>query len=232
LILGTAISQAQPLTGEELLNQAIQYHDPKGQWSEFSGILEISMERPGRPSRKSVVTADLPNGYYNMYTKSVESETIFELGGEDCSITWNGKTKFTKEEVKENRLTCERAAFMRNYYIYLYGLPMKLKDPGTNVHEEVQVKTFKGKQYNVLKVTYDEAVGKDTWYFYLDQKTNAMEVYQFFHDEAQNDGEYILLNGELKYGKMKIPQNRTWYTNLDERLLGTDKLKGISKFIR
>ena len=229
LILVATIAHAQPMTGTELLNRAIKYHDPKAQWSEFSGILDISMERPGRPSRKSIVTADLPNAYYNMYTKSTESETVFELDGDDCAISWNGKTEFTKEEVKVNRLTCERATFMRNYYIYLYGLPMKLKDPGTNVHEEVQVKTFKGKQYNVLKVTYDEAVGKDIWYFYFDQKTNAMEVYQFFHDEAKNDGEYILLSGELKYGKMKIPMNRTWYTNHEEELLGTDKLKGISK---
>jgi len=231
-ILFTTITQAQPLTGKELLNRAIKYHDPKGQWSEFSGILEISMERPGRPSRKSIVSVDLPGSYYNMYTKTDESETIFELAGDNCTITWNGKTEFTKEEVEKNRLTCDRAEFMRNYYIYLYGLPMKLKDDGTNVHEEVQVKTFKGKQYNVLKVAYDEAVGKDIWYFYFDQETNAMEVYQFFHDEAKSDGEYILLDGELTYGKIKIPKNRTWYTNHDERLLGTDKLKGISKFIR
>ena len=229
--IGTMAS-AQSLTGAELLDLAIEYHDPKSQWSEFSGILDISMTRPERPSRKSEVTVDLPNAYYKMYTKSTESETTFVLDGDDCSLTWNGKTEFTKEEIEKNRLTCQRAEFMRNYYIYLYGLPMKLKDPGTNVHEEVQVKTFKGKQYNVLKVTYDEAVGKDIWYFYFDQETNAMEVYQFFHDEAKNDGEYILLNGELKYRKMKIPMDRTWYTNHEEKLLGTDKLQGISKIIR
>ncbi len=226
----TAISQT--LSGTQLLDLAIKYHDPKGEWSEFSGILDITMTRPDRPSRKSVVTIDLPSAYYNMHTKSETSETNFELAGEDCGITWNGKTEFTDDEIKKNKLTCERAGFMRNYYIYLYGLPMKLKDPGTNIHENVQVKTFMGKQYNVLKVTYDEAVGKDIWYFYFDQETNAMEVYQFFYNEAKNDGEYILLDGELKYGKMKIPQNRTWYMNHDEKLLGTDNLMGISRFNR
>ncbi len=231
-LLGCVISMAQSLTGTDLLNLAIEYHDPKGQWSEFSGILEISMERPEKPTRKSVVTVDLPNAYYNIYTKSADNETTFELTGDDCEITWNGKTEFTMEEVKKNRLTCERAEFMRNYYIYLYGLPMKLKDSGTNIHDEVQVKVFKGKQYNVLKVTYDEAVGKDLWYFYFDQETNAMEVYQFYHDETKNDGEYILLKGELKYGKMKIPMDRTWYTNHDEKLLGTDKLLSVNKYKR
>ncbi len=232
LLIVTSFAVAQPLSGSELLDRAIKYHDPKGQWAGFSGVLDISMERPDRPARKSLVSVDLPNSYCKMYTKSTDSETTFELEGDKCEITWNGKTEFSDEEVKSNRLTCERAGFMRNYYIYLYGLPMKLKDPGTNVHDEVHVRTFKGKEYNVLKVTYDESVGKDTWYFYFDQETNAMEVYQFFHDESKNDGEYILLMDELKYGKMKIPRDRTWYTNQDEKLLGTDKLLSISKYSR
>jgi Family of unknown function (DUF6503) len=225
-------SVAQSLTGTELLDRAINYHDPKGQWQQFSGVLEITLTRPKKPSRRSEVTIDLPREYYRMSTTSEKSETIFELKRDKCSITWNGKTEFSQEETEKNRLSCERAVFMRNYYIYLYGLPMKLKDPGTNVHDEVQVKSFKGKQYNVLKVTYDKSVGKDIWYFYFDQNTNAMEVYQFFYDESKNDGEYILLDGTVEYGRIKIPKNRTWYTNQDEKLLGTDMLLKITKFYR
>jgi hypothetical protein len=229
LLLTTAFLIAQSLTGPQLLDLAIKHHDPKGQWNDFSGILDISMERPDKPARHSVVSVNLPESYYKMHTKSETGETIFELDHGDCQITWNGKTDFSEEEAKQNRLSCERAEFMRNYYVYLYGLPMKLRDPGTNVHDEVQVKTFKGKKYNVLKVTYDASVGKDIWYFYFDQQTNAMEVYQFFYDEAKNDGEYILLDGTVEFGKMKIPKDRTWITNHDEKLLGTDKLLGINK---
>jgi uncharacterized protein DUF6503 len=226
---GSFCSIAQSITGAELLDLAIKYHDPKGQWSEFAAILDISMTRPDKPSRHSMVSVDFPKAYYKIYTKSDSSEAIFEIDGDECKVTWNGKTEFTPEEVETYRLTCDRAEFMRNYYIYLYGLPMKLKDPGTNVREAVQRKTFNDKEYNVLKVTYDEEVGKDTWYFYFDMKTNAMEVYQFFHDETKNDGEYILLDGIVQYGKMKIPSDRTWYTNYEDRLLGTDKLVKISK---
>ena len=32
----------------------------------------------------------------------------------------------------------------QNYYTYLYGLPMKLKDAGTIIHEKVALKKFKG----------------------------------------------------------------------------------------
>ena len=53
-------------------------------------------------------------------------------------------------------------------------------------------KTFKGKEYLVLKATYDEAVGKDVWYFYFDPETYAMEIYQFFRmDDDGNQKIFI-----------------------------------------
>ncbi len=112
----------------------------------------------------------------------------------------------------------------KNYYTYLYGLPMKLKDPGTIIDDKVERKVFHGKEYLVLKVTYTEDVGKDIWYFYFNPKTYAMEVYQFFHDEAENDGEYILLTEEKSINDIIMPKNRAWYTNKENKLLGTDIL--------
>ena len=101
---------------------------------------------------------------------------------------------------------------------------MKLKDPGTHLDPEVQSKNFKGKAYLVLKVTYDESVGKDVWYFYFDPDNYAMEVYQFFHDESKNDGEYILLSELENVARIKMPKIRSWYYNSDDKHLGTDVL--------
>ena len=112
----------------------------------------------------------------------------------------------------------------KNYYTYLYGLPMKLKDNGTIIHEVVNKKTFKGKTYLTLKVTYDKAVGNDTWYFYFNPKTFALEIYQFFHNEAKNDGEYILLSGMESINGINMPKARAWYTNKDHKYLGKDTI--------
>jgi hypothetical protein len=106
---------------------------------------------------------------------------------------------------------------------------MKLKDAGTIIDPIVQRKTFKAKEYLVLKVTYDEGVGSDTWYFYFDPKTYAMEVYQFFKDEAKNDGEYILLSELQVINEIKIPKVRAWYYNKNNGYLGTDKLISAKK---
>ena len=136
----------------------------------------------------------------------------------------------TTEEKKENNLSCDRANLYKNYYTYLYGLPMKLKDPGTNIHEKVERKTFKGKEYLVLKATYDESVGSDIWYFYFNPETYAMEIYQFFKTDDSgklkpDSGEYILLTEEATVNNIKIPKNRAWYYNKEDKYLGTDILK-------
>ncbi len=220
---------AQEMTPETLLAKSITYHDPDSAWESFRGSLSITMETPKNSNRYSEVALDLPANYFKLSVK--KDDTVYELllDKGDCQLSLNGSENITEENAKKYRLSCDRTITMKNYYTYLYGLPMKLKDPGTILIPEVATKTFKGKQYLVLKVQYDESVGSDTWYFYFDPKTYAMEVYQFFHNEAENDGEYILLNGIMEIQNMKIPQKRAWYTNKDSRLLGTDILTAYRK---
>ena len=116
---------------------------------------------------------------------------------------------------------------MRNYYTYLYGLPMKLKDPGTQLPSETAVTTFQGQDVFALRVTYDENVGTDTWYFYFHPRTFALVGYRFYHDESKADGEYIILEGESISGNVRLPKVRKWYTNMEDRHLGTDTVTGI-----
>ncbi|WP_368670296.1 DUF6503 family protein [Flavobacterium sp. K5-23] len=55
-----------------------------------------------------------------------------------------------------------------------------------------------------------------------------MEIYQFYHDEAKNDGEYIILNGEEVFSGIKFPKSRAWYLNNDKAYLATDKLTKVT----
>ena len=108
---------------------------------------------------------------------------------------------------------------------YLAILLIVLSSCKPSPNKELELKTFKGKEYLVLKAIYDESVGKDIWYFYFNPETYAMEIYQFFHDEAKNDGEYILLTEEEAINGIKMPKNRAWHTNKEDKHLGIDILK-------
>jgi hypothetical protein len=229
IIITVFMSCEKELTSEQILNNSISYHDPNNEWNTFNSTFHITMETPDSPNRESDITINNPESAF--YLKVVKDTTMIEykVRGDNCNIAFNRSAQFTEEEAKANNLNCDRAKMYKNYYSYLYGLPMKLKDPGTHISETVEGKSFKGKDYLVLKVTYDESVGSDNWYIYLNPETYAMEVYQFFKkdengNQKDDSGEYILLTEEMVVNFIKMPKNRAWYYNKDDAYLGTDIL--------
>lgn len=224
LLFYSIVTFSQELTGRELLDKAIEYHDPNGNWATFNGTLNVTMTIPNKPNRDSEIQIDLPKEYFYVKATRGENTTEYTVSKESCEIAFNGVKNPSEAILKEHKLSCDRANLYKNYYTYLYGLPMKLKDQGTKIHEKVEKKKFNGKEYLVLKVTYDESVGKDTWFFYFNPKTYAMEVYQFFK-ETKDSGEYILLSDLETINEIKFPKTRAWYYNKNDGYLGTDTLK-------
>lgn len=218
------IQSQTDLRGEELLNKAINYHDPTSQWSKFNNSLNIITSTNTSSDRKSEVTINIPEDYF--YLKSIRDSLVTEytISDSTCKIVVNGNQNLDSLTLKKRNISCDRGKMFRNYYTYLYGLPMKLKDKGTIIDEKVYEKEFKGQTYLVLKITYDEQIGKDTWYFYFNPKTYALELYQFYHDESLNDGEYIILSGETIINNIKIPKKRDWFYNSNNEFLGSDLL--------
>ncbi|MFS4466440.1 DUF6503 family protein [Maribacter sp. 2210JD10-5] len=215
---------AQELSGEELLEKAISYHDPEGNWRNFKGTLAIEMTTPDKGKRSTTLFLNLPGNYYKSIVLKDDHtiESVLDRG--NCTLKLDNSEVISDEYREQLNITCERAKMMKDYYTYLYGLPMKLKDPGTYIDPKVEKVRFKDKEYLRLKATYDPEVGKDIWYFYFDAKTYAMEVYQFYHDETKNDGEYILLTDILEINDIKMPKVRAWYYNKEDKYLGTDVL--------
>ena len=215
---------AQNISGTELLEKSIQFHDPEHQWNSLQAHFTVTMKTPKGADRVSKISLDHKQAIFDLAVTKEADTYSYHITKDSCAIQLNGNAAISDEDAKEFRLSCERGAMYKDYYSYLYGLPMKLKDPGTNIDETVTLATFKGKEYLRLKVTYDQEVGKDTWYFYFDPKTYAMEVYQFYHDESKNDGEYILLSDLETVSSLKLPKVRAWYYNKDDKYLGTDIL--------
>jgi len=227
--LSCSISFGQDITGKALLEKAITYHDPDNNWSSFNGEFHVTMESPNNANRESKIIINLPKEYFYVRAKRDTITTEYTVEKNDCTIRLNGSSTISEIQLKANNLSCNRANMYKNYYTYLYGLPMKLKDEGTNVHDNVERKTFKGKDYLVLKVSYDKDVGSDVWFFYLDPETYAMEIYQFFKTDDNgklklDTGEYILLTETKTINNIKMPKNRAWYYNKDNKYLGTDRL--------
>ncbi|WP_054852070.1 DUF6503 family protein [Olleya sp. ITB9] len=229
ILTSTSITIAQQISGPQLLDKTIQYHDPQGHWSTFNDTLNITMTMPESNARNSQIVINLPKEYFSVTAKKDTVTTQYTIIKDSCTISLNGNKKLTTKQLKSNNLSCDRATLYKNYYTYLYGLPMKLKDKGTIISPEAKTVNFKGKTYLQLQVNYNAEVGKDVWYFYFNPKTYAMEMYQFYKTDSigqvdTNTGEYIILNDIKTVNGIKIPKIRTWYYNKDDKYLATDNL--------
>ncbi|MEO1369673.1 MAG: DUF6503 family protein, partial [Acidobacteriota bacterium] len=161
-----------PPPADDLLARSIAHHDPGGHFLSGTWCLGFSETRPGSSDRRTEIVIDVPNGRFEMVRRA-EREIAGRLGPGLCEMTLDGRTELTEAERGEHRISCERLQLMRNYYVYLWGLPMKLRDPGTRLGEVAET-TFMEREVYGLRVTYDAEVGDDTWYFYFDRGTAAL----------------------------------------------------------
>lgn len=217
-------------TAEEILSRSIAYHDPDGVWGEGGFAIEISSTRPLAGARQTRVVIDNRAGRFHYVTDHRGRDLEATVVGDECTmIALDGETDPTPEELEELGLSCQTLRRTRDYHVYLYGLPMKLRDPGTRIDPEPTRTTFDDRDAWEIRVTYDPEVGSDTWYFYFHPETFALSGYRFYHDEAANDGEYVLLEREEAGGGLRLPKVRSWFTHADDRLLGTDVVRSIER---
>ncbi len=221
------VVESQQLTAQEIIDKSIEYHDPNYSWPTFQGEFEVLMRMPDRPERLSHIDINLPKERFILTSMVDTVSQQYLVTPEKVIYRNNGELVANPDQ---NRI--DRGYFMRDYYTYLYGLPMKLKDQGTMVHEEVEEVTQWGSEYLKIKVTYDPAVGSDVWFFYFDPKNYKLKAYQFYKtiEDGTIDpqsGEYILLSREEIIDDIRIPAYRHWYCNKDTSFLALDMMKAI-----
>ncbi len=225
IVLWAIPAGAQPAPAE-VLERSIAYHDPEGRFLTRPHRLSFLETRPDGPDRQTEALIDVTGERFELVRRG-EVEIAGVMGGGRCAMTLDGRSEVSDEEREKHRLSCERLTLLRDYYTYLWGLPMKLRDPGTRLGVVTET-TYAGRDVYGLRVTYDAEVGGDVWYFYFDPESFALVGYRFYHDEAKNDGEYIVLEGVHESAGLRLPKQRAWYTHQEDRHLGTDTLTAIS----
>lgn len=235
-ITAPASAQQAPKTttmaADDVLQRSIAYHDPAGMWNDGSFRIRLSETGPNRGPRQTTILIENEAGRFYM-RREIDGHTIEStVTGDECWTRLDGSSDLTATQIDEFRLSCERMQFTRNYYTYLYGLPMKLRDAGTIIGPDATLTRFQERAAWAIRVTYDPEVGGDTWYFYFDPDSWALIGYRFYHDESANDGEYIVLRDEAEGGDLRLPAVRTWYTHAEDKLLGTDTIESIERISR
>lgn len=228
-LFGSASAGAE--SAADLLARSIAHHDPQGIW--FEGHFELSLEtvysdmlaeqRGIKESTSSLWLAP-GHGEFRCVLRRNGNEIEYRVHGDEATTLLNGSADISDEDRTSARLA--EPTMYRDYFEYLWGMPMKLHDPGTRIDPNVGETQFADRAALVLRVTYDPEVGSDVWDFFFDPDSAALIGYRFFHDESDNDGEYIVFSGEMHdpASGLRLPAERAWYYNDGRGHLATDTL--------
>lgn len=202
LIMNLQVAISQSLIATDVVDKSIAYHDPEGLWNTFTGTLHLAEERE-EGDRYTKFSIDNSNGKWVFERDQTKHGMLL-----DSCFTVSGEAE------------CERIETIRNYYLYLWGLPMKLKDKGTPILPRAElVKDWHGREVYSVEVHYD----RENWTYFFDSKTYALLGYEFMFNHKEG-GELILLEGLEAFEQMNFPKERTWYELPAETYLAKDIL--------
>ena len=229
------VIKAQKITNynaKDILSKCINFHDPKGNWAHLHQKIYLNTKTPNNDTiGYEEFLLDNRTTYF-CYLSHADGKLIEKEMSDTVAIAKiNGDTALSAEDIKKYRLLPRQIKSARNYYVYLYGLPMKLNDKGTILSDTVKIDTFNGKNCPVLSVKYEKGIGTDTWFFYINPTTYALEGYRFNHNRKPNDGEFIICEELIEVGGIRIPKIRKWYYNENKKYIATDILEKTEDWV-
>lgn len=219
-----------PGSAEEWLDRCIAYHDPDGTWDNAIYWFElVETDAAGKVLERKLV---IDNRQEQFHSVTINADPKLTVSYRDGYFSVNvGETLHAPPELRARHgLSDEELVELRDAYTYLYGLPMKLQDPGTPLAPTVQKREFGGRDTVVLQVDYPRTGGGKTWWFYLDPETAALVGCRFCRDTPKLDGEYIVFEGEATTGNYRFPKKRSWYRNRDDQFVGTNSIRLLTTF--
>ena len=230
-VAGQVVAEGTVPTAEALLSQSIAHHDPRGVFRSRTHSIETHTvyspelaEARGRKESHGVITLDPGAGTFRYVVEAAGHVVEYVIAEGEGRTLLDGSTDISDED--RDRLRIRTPELYRDYFEYVYGLPMKLRDPGTRIDPEVDVTEFMNREAWAIRVTYEPEVGKDIWYFYFDPETSALVGSRFFHDESKNDGEYIVYEGQVvdEESGLRLSASHAWYYNDGDGHLATDTI--------
>ena len=223
------------LDAETVLAATIAYHDPQDAWStrELEIVTRVELadrlaQERGYRQRTDRMVVDNAIGAFRLISEN--DQRTFEIygHGDVLKARLNGSDQIDDAARAQHRLTPAGMIRWRNYFTYMLGLPMKLRDPGTQLDPQVRRVQFDGREALALRVTYSPEVGRDVWLFYVDPRSHALMGCRFYHDESVGDGEFLTFDGEVSGPQgLRLPKRRRWHMNRDGEHIADDVVVSI-----
>lgn len=191
-------------TPKDIIKKSIQFHDPKGIFNEFSARFNFESSFSWNDSIPEELIMDMDFRNYSLLYHNLDRKMKLDFKKDTCN-TIEGSTN------------CNDFIWAYDFYLYIWGLPMKLADPGINIKDTLYSINQNGKNFKAIDIEYET----EYYSFYFDS-LYALNGFQFIKKDNPAKGEIIWLEGIIEHQGIKFPKKRYWY-DLEKNLLGTNE---------
>jgi len=131
------------------------------------------------------------------------------IAHEDYTIGFDGQDAWVAPN--KEAFGNSSARFYHNLYFYFFALPYLAADPGI-IYEELPVREFNGKTYDVVKIGYEKGIGDapdDEYIMHFDQETGLMHLLlytvTYYSKEKSDRFNAIIYDDWIDVEGLKLP---------------------------
>jgi len=178
-----SFSQTSPNQARQLIDEMVAAMGGLEKYQQLDDVTytytyrDLTNGKQDVSTEKYLYDGELSWGEYHEHTKNVSPDKKGPV-----TQAWNGQATWLI--VEGNFVPAPPALkmvkFSRNTSFFWFNMMYKLLDPGTN-HKTVPNRTFDGKEYNVVVVSYDKDIGdaQDKFILYINPETKLVEHFLF-----------------------------------------------------
>ncbi len=195
------------LSSDEIISKSIDFHDPHQSWCTFHATMNFESSFSWNDSipEHMELTFDNKQQYFNYLNH--DRKVDLHYYPDSCSkASTNGD--------------CGGYSWTYGFYPYIWGLPMKLQDPGIKPEKEFRKMVFNNESVYEVQVNYKA----ENFWFYFNDDDFQLEAFKFIKNDTTGKGEIVVLKNLKEVNGIKFPQHRTWL-HLDSSLIGVNELK-------
>jgi uncharacterized protein (TIGR02246 family) len=167
------------MTGQELWDKVISYHDPGGIWENFSGKVHLVTTHNRGGFNEEEIELDKSAKMYRCLRFDGNIVATKGVKAGECFRSINGRTDVSQDEMQKYRMSCDDCKQFNEHHTCHIGLPMELRTSGVDVETDVRIVNFHGTTFYALRfnggsdaVKHPYYQGK--WTLYIDPVSFAM----------------------------------------------------------
>jgi hypothetical protein len=199
------------LTPRKIVENAVKFNDPNNNWKSLHAnfSFESAFKHNPFPVENLEIEINVPKNEFRYSNSERDFEAIYK--------------KDTCETISKQG-NCNNYAWTKDFYTYVWGLPMKLQDPQTNIISFFTIENINKHPCYKVGVKYPN----EDFDFYFKCSNFELLAFSFSKNDSSGHSEFVELKGLYAFNNIKFPETRTWKDNNTQKTLGTNTVKKIT----